>query len=94
MTTLNGNPEPFAPPPTGSAAECLLEAWRETLGDILNEERREWQRERALIEAQAGRTIAELRTEVVSLRGEINNVVAAAIANLRNGIDGSPGGGG
>ncbi len=65
--------------------------WREALGEILDAERKEWQRERALIEAQAGRTVAELRAEVLALRSEINAAVATALAAVKNGTDGLDG---
>jgi hypothetical protein len=38
----------------------LLEGWQ-TLGHALAQERKQWERERALIEAQAQATVAELR---------------------------------
>jgi hypothetical protein len=62
-------------------ADCLLEAWREALGDVLDTERRQWQRERMLIEAQAQATIAELRA-----------MIAERLGALKDGESGAPGG--
>jgi hypothetical protein len=55
--------------------DVLLDAWREALGDVLAHERSVWQRERALIEAQAAQAIAELRTRVVELERTLETLV-------------------
>jgi hypothetical protein len=73
------------------AADCLLEAWREALGEVLDTERRQWQRERALIEAQAQASIAELRAGVAELRGEVARMVADRLSAVRDGDPGAPG---
>ena len=92
MTTLHERSEPFLPAPTASdAADCLLEAWREALGQVLDTERRQWQRERALIEAQAQATIAELRAAVAQLHGDILRMVADRLAQVRDGELGDQG---
>lgn len=63
--------------PTGSDDDALLlDAWREALAEVLDTERRQWQRQRELIEAQAAATIAELRAVVAELRGEVRQMVA------------------
>lgn len=82
--------------------DIQLEAFREALGEILAEEQTTWQRERALIEAQAGRTVAELRAEVLAFRSELTsrfndtinqlqNEFASRLRELRDGRDGEPG---
>ena len=76
------------PTPTGSDDDALLlDAWREALAEALDTERRQWRRERELIEAQAQTTIAELRASNAELRGEILRQLAA----VRDGIPGEPG---
>ena len=82
-------------PPKSDAAETLLEAWKdalaEVLADVLESERRIWQRERALIEAQAQSTIATLQAAVATLRVELSDMVRARIAELKDGEPGVPG---
>jgi hypothetical protein len=51
--------------PLPESTDIVLEAWRNALGDALATERSSWQRERALIEAQAAQAMAELRTRMV-----------------------------
>ena len=58
---------------------------------MLDTERRQWQRERLLIEAQAQATIAELRAVVVELRAEVLRQVADRLAAVRDGEPGAPG---
>jgi hypothetical protein len=80
------------PVPTASdAADCLLEAWREALGEVLDTERRQWQRERALIEAQAQAMIAELRASVAELHGKIIERLNERLGALKDGEPGAPG---
>jgi len=78
-------------PPASADADVLLEAWREALADVLATERRQWQRERALIEAQAAQVVSALKAEVVALRSEITERVNARLAELKNGEPGAPG---
>jgi hypothetical protein len=78
-------------PPASDAADSLLEAWREALAEVLDTERREWTRERALIEAQAASVVSALKADVVALRSEIVDRVNARLAELKNGDPGAPG---
>jgi hypothetical protein len=90
--TLHERSETFSQAPIGSdAADSLLEAWRDALGEVLDTERRQWQRERMLIEAQAQATINELRAVVAELRGEIMRQVAERLATVRDGAPGEAG---
>ena len=75
--TLHEKSETYLPVPTGSDDDALLlDAWREALAEALDTERRQWQRQRELMEAQAAATIAELRAVVAELRGEVRQMVA------------------
>jgi hypothetical protein len=69
----------------------LPEALRDALGQIIANERREWRRERELIEAQARTAIAELRAENVALVARLEETVLARLATLRDGKDGVDG---
>lgn len=69
----------------------LPDALRDALGQIVANERREWRRERELIEAQARAAIAELRAENVALLARIDEAVATRLAALRDGVDGVAG---
>jgi hypothetical protein len=73
-------------PPTRSTV-APLDGLRDALGQILAQERAAWRRERALIEAEAARAIAELRAQTVELRSAIEN----RLAEVRDGTDGEPG---
>jgi len=73
------------------AADVLLDAWRDALGETLAHERRQWQRERALIEAQAQSTIDKMQAAIVTLRGEVLDLVRAKLAEVKDGKDGERG---
>jgi hypothetical protein len=73
-------------PPTRSTV-APLDGLRDALGQILAQERATWRRERALIEAEAARVIAELRAANVEMQAEIK----ARLTELRDGADGAPG---
>jgi Collagen triple helix repeat (20 copies) len=78
--------------PTGLGAELLLDAWREALGEVLATERRQWERQRELIETQAETSILKLQAEVVELRSAVMNYASEQIAALRAQIkDGEKG---
>jgi hypothetical protein len=89
--TFNAKSETYSEPPQGLAGDALLDAWREALGETLAIERRQWERERALIEAQAQRTISDLRASIATLRGEVLDLVRARLAEVKNGEPGAPG---
>jgi len=90
--TSNGKSEGSSiAPPASDAADSLLDAWREALAEVLDGERREWQRERALIEAQAQSLLNGARAELAIMRGEITERVNARLAELRSGDPGLPG---
>jgi hypothetical protein len=69
----------------------MLDAMREAAAHVLSEHQREWGRERALIEAQVAKILAELRAEVVTLKGELDRAVAERLSTLRDGAPGTPG---
>jgi hypothetical protein len=99
----NGKSATSLPAPTGSdAEELLLEAWREALAEVLDTERKQWQRQRELIEAQAESTILKLRAEVMELRhtvlqfandqlDKLTETINARLSQLKDGADGRPG---
>jgi hypothetical protein len=90
--TLNGKPETLLiAPPELPAAETLLEAWREALAEVLESERREWQRERALHEAQTATVIAGLRADVAAFRSDMAERITARLAELKDGAPGERG---
>src|SRR5215472_4548204 len=51
--------------------DVLPDALHEALGQVLAEERRQWRRERELIQSEAQRVIADLRATISELAGEI-----------------------
>jgi hypothetical protein len=78
-------------PPELPDAETLLEAWREALAEVLESERREWQRERALHEAQTATVIAGLRADVAAFRSDMAERITARLAELKDGAPGERG---
>lgn len=69
----------------------LPEGLREALGQVIANERREWRRERELIEAQARETIAELRSRIVEFERQVDLKVVARLADLKDGAPGADG---
>jgi hypothetical protein len=70
---------------------ALPDALRDALGQVIANERREWRRERELMEAQSRETIAELRARIVELEARVERAVAERLATVRDGRDGEPG---
>jgi Collagen triple helix repeat (20 copies) len=82
--------ESFLPMPI-EGAPLQPEVWRDVLADILNDERRQWARDRELFEAQTHKIIAELRAQVIEFRATLSGVVHERLATLSDGLDGEPG---
>ena len=78
-------------PPPREQGGILIDAWREALAEVLEEQRRAWERERELIESQARTAIAELRAEIVTLSNQIRTAVDVRLTGLRDGVNGAPG---
>ena len=73
------------------AADCLLDAWREALGEVLDTERKQWGRQRELIEAQSAAIIARLEAKVMELQNQASEQINARLAQVRDGVDGRQG---
>jgi hypothetical protein len=69
----------------------LPDALRDALGQVISDQRREWRRERELIEAQSRETISQLRADIIELRTALRDEVVARLAAVRDGIDGKDG---
>jgi hypothetical protein len=74
-----------------SITVVLPDALREALGHVIANERREWRRERELMEAQARETIAELRAKIVEIESSVKQTVEARLASVKDGDKGDPG---
>lgn len=72
-------------------AALLPESLRDALGQVIADQRREWRRERELLEAQSRETIAELRARIVELERKTDEAVSARLSTLKDGRDGAPG---
>lgn len=75
--------------PTASSAprngiDTLREGWADALGRILADQRKEWDRDRAL-------AIAEFRAEVATLTLRVNELVAERLAAVKDGEPGPAG---
>jgi hypothetical protein len=71
--------------------DVLPEALRSALGQVIADQRREWRRERELMESQSRETIAELRARVVELERKTEETVSTRLAVVRDGVDGKDG---
>jgi hypothetical protein len=76
----------------------LPDALREALGHVIADQRREWRREREVMEAQARQmqaeassTIADVRAQIADLTAQVNERVNAKLATVRDGAPGVPG---
>jgi integrin beta 3 len=69
-------------PPNG--LDALSDDWADALGQVLADERREWQRARDL-------AIAELRAEVATLSLRVADLVTARLAEVKDGEPGPAG---
>ena len=72
-------------------AVTLPEALRDALGQVIANERREWRRERELIEAEARAAVAELKAQNVALLARLEDAITTRLASLQNGKDGRDG---
>lgn len=79
------------PPQTKSTAVSPLEGLREALAQVISDQRREWRREREVIEAQSRQVIAELRAQIVELQAELRGKIEARLAELKDGAPGPQG---
>jgi hypothetical protein len=70
MTKLNVVPE-SSPAPSESDS-FISDVLREFLAHVVAQAQDTWERERRVIEAEAARVVAELRSEVTELRGEVH----------------------
>jgi hypothetical protein len=88
----NARLETSLQPPNGSLADDFqLDVFREAMAEVIAEQKHIWARERMLIEAQAARSIAELRAEVMTLREAETNAVRARLEKIHDGQDGKEG---
>jgi hypothetical protein len=69
----------------------LPEALRDVLGQVVADQRREWRRERELIEAQSRTTIAELSARIIELERKAEFEIAGRLSILKDGQDGRDG---
>ena len=85
MIMSNGKSETSFAPPTALAADDLLEAGARRSAKCSAQERKQWQRERALIEAQAQGDDRKMRAEVATLRSDVLELVNAKLADIKDG---------
>lgn len=82
--------------------ESIPDALRDAIGQVISEQRRQWRRERELIEAQAQVILADLRASVVTLQATVERQLHDALMRfesqimdrlgaLRDGEKGDPG---
>jgi hypothetical protein len=76
----------------------LPDALRDALGQVIADQRREWRRERELMEAQARaaeaqarEVAAECRARIVEFERRVEEAVTARLAEVRDGRDGAEG---
>ena len=69
----------------------LSDSLRDVLGQIVAEQRREWRREREVMEAQSRTTIAELNARIIELERRAEIEIAQRLVMLKDGRDGERG---
>lgn len=74
-----------------TSTDALSDALRDALGHVIANERREWRRERELIEAQSKEAIADLRARIIELESSAKEQLATRLAAVRDGVDGEKG---
>lgn len=62
-------------------------ALHDALGQVLAEERRQWRRERELIQSEAHKTIAELRAQIVEWKSEFASLLDRHLRQFADTID-------
>lgn len=67
--------------------EQLLDGLHEALGEVIADERKQWQRERALIEAQAQTTIERLHSVTVETCSGIERSAETALAQVKQAAE-------
>jgi Collagen triple helix repeat (20 copies) len=82
----NGRSETSLPPPR-EHGDILIDAWRQALAEVLEDERRHWAREMELVAAQARAAIAEMRAETTAVQADLR----ARLTLLRDGAPGAAG---
>jgi hypothetical protein len=88
----NGKSETSLQAPTGlDAEELLIDAWREVLSETLEKERRQWARQRELIEAQSSAIISGLQAKLLEMEKHFSEQITARLAQLHDGRDGRDG---
>ena len=105
MTMFETHSDNFSPPPDGQD-DIIVDALHEALGEVIAQHRATWQRERALIEAQAARaqaeadrTVALMQTKIIELESKFDALMhqklveATALIQERLALvrDGAPG---
>jgi hypothetical protein len=63
------------------------EALREALGQMFAEERRQWQRERELLQSEAAKTLAEFRAQTVEWHNEFTSILNTRHRQFADTID-------
>lgn len=76
--------QPASSAPPSDIADSTLDGWADALGRVLADQRREWDRERAL-------AIAEVRAEVAALTLRVHELVAERLAAVKDGEPGPVG---
>jgi hypothetical protein len=67
--------------------DLSAEALREALGQMFAEERRQWQRERELLQSEAAKTLAEFRAQTVEWHNEFTSIVNTRHRQFADTID-------
>src|SRR5215207_6720584 len=91
MQTTPANGQHRSSGPQMNTTHALPEALRDALGAVIANERREWRRERELIQAQAAQDLSELRARVIELEVKLDRRVDDRLATVKDGRDGEPG---
>src|SRR5262245_30653028 len=68
-----------------------LDELRAALGQVIAEQRRQWSRERELLEMQSRALVSDLRAQIVELHAELEAMIRERLELVRDGAPGAVG---
>ena len=77
--------------PSPQHQEVMLDAWRQSLGQILSRRDNEWRQQLRAVKAESMAAIAEMRANAAEIRGTMEAMIEQRLAQIREPADGPRG---